>query len=145
MSQYMNSLGKSNQLKLKNIFGYKTIAKAKRDLDVNTADQAYEVMRKMYNDRIKEEEDTRAREEIRKYTEKLKKKTTKKQDKKDAKKELKKLMKLGYKLDIDIIEPRHRTIIVDADIKFKILKRLTIENTNNLLGDRSFNLMKTGI
>ena len=70
----MLTLGLSNRNKLKNLFGYKTIASAKRDLDVNTADQAYEVMRKMYNDRIKEEEDTRAREEIRKYTEKLKKK-----------------------------------------------------------------------
>ena len=74
MSQYMNSLGKSNQLKLKNIFGYKTIASAKRDFDVNTSDQAYEVMRKMYNERIKEEEDARAREEIRKYTEKIEEK-----------------------------------------------------------------------
>ena len=86
MSQYMQSLGKSNQNKLKEIFGYKTIASAKRDFDVNTADQAYEVMRKMYNERIKEEEDTRAREEIRKYTEKLKKATTKKEDKKSPKK-----------------------------------------------------------
>ncbi len=63
----MNSLCKSNQLKLKNIFWYKTIASAKRDFD-------------------KEEEDTRAHEEIRKYTKKLKKKTTKKEDKKSPKK-----------------------------------------------------------
>ena len=50
----MLTLGLSNRNKLKNLFGYKTIASAKRDLDVNTADQAYEVMRKMYNERIKE-------------------------------------------------------------------------------------------
>ena len=134
MSQYMNSLGKSNQLKLKNIFGYKTIASAKRDFDVNTQEEAYEVMRKMYNERIKEEEDIRAREEIRKYTEKLKKKTTKKEDKKEAKKGLRKLMKLGYKLDIDIIPPRHRTIIVGYETTLKVLKKMTIENINNLLG-----------
>lgn len=145
MSQYMNSLGKSNQLKLKNIFGYKTIASAKRDFDVNTSDQAYEVMKNMYNERIKQEEDTRAREEIRKYTEKLKKKTTKKEDKKVAKKELKKLMKLGYKLDIDIVEPRHKTIIVGGETTLKVLKKMTNENINNLLGDRSFNLMKSFI
>ena len=145
MSKYMNSLGKTNQNKLKEIYGYKTIASAKRDFGVDTADQAYEVMRNMYNERVKEEEDALAREEIRKYTEKLKKKTAKKQDKKDAKKELKKLMKLGHKLDINIIEPRHRTIIVEGDITLKILKRMTIENVNNLLGDRSFNLMKTAI
>ncbi len=47
MSKYMNSLGKSNQNKLKEVFGHKTIASAKRDFDVNTSDQAYEVMRKM--------------------------------------------------------------------------------------------------
>ena len=64
----MLTLGLSNRNKLKNIFGYKTIASAKRDFDVNTSDQAYEVMRNLYNDRIKQEEDTRAREEIRKYT-----------------------------------------------------------------------------
>lgn len=145
MSQYMNSLGKSNQLKLKNIFGYKTIAKAKTDFNVNSAEQAYEVMRTMYNERIKQEEDDLAREEIRKYTEKLKKKTTKKEDKKVAKKELKKLMKLGYKLDIDIIPPRHRTIIVGGETTLKVLKKMTIENINNLLGDRSFNLIKSFI
>ena len=93
MSQYMNSLGKSNQLKLKNIFGYTTIAKAKRDFDVNTPEEAYEVMRKMYNERIKEEEDARAREDIRKFTAKLKKATAKKEDKREAKKGLRKLMK----------------------------------------------------
>ena len=87
MSKHMLTLGKSNQNKLKEIFGYKTIAKAKRDFDVNTPEEAYEVMRKMYNDRIKEEEDARAREEIRKYTENLKKKTTKKEDKKEAKRD----------------------------------------------------------
>ena len=134
MSKHMLTLGKSNQNKLKEIFGYKTIASTKRDFDVNTSDQAYEVMRKMYNDRIKEEEDTRAREEIRKYTEKLKKNTTKKEDKREAKKGLKKLMKLGYKLDIDIIPPRHKTIIVGGETTLKVLKKMTIENINNLLG-----------
>ena len=95
MSKHILTLGKSNQNKLKEIFGYKTIAKAKRDFDVNTPEEAYEVMRKMYNERIKEEEDIRAREEIRKYTEKLKKATTKKEDKKEAKKELKNYSKWG--------------------------------------------------
>ena len=54
MSKHILTLGKSNQNKLKEIFGYKTIAKAKWDFDVNTQEEAYEVMRKMYNDRIKE-------------------------------------------------------------------------------------------
>ena len=52
---------------------------------------------------------------------------------------------MGYKLDIDIIPPRHRTIIVGGETTLKVLKKMTNENINNLLGDRSFNLIKSFI
>ncbi len=115
MPQYIETLGKTNQHKLKELFGYKSIAKAMTDFNVKSAKEAYEVMKNMYNERIKDEEDIANREEIRKYTEKLKKATAKKEDKKQAKQGLKIIMKLGYKLDIDIIPPRHRTIVVESD------------------------------
>jgi hypothetical protein len=86
MPQYIETLEKTNQLKLKELFGYKSIAKAKRDFNVKSAEEVYEVMKNMYNEQIKDEEDIANRKEIRKYTEKLKKATAKKQDKKEAKK-----------------------------------------------------------
>lgn len=55
MSRLITSLGKSNQAFLKTTFGFKTIRQAKIALGVESNDEAYNVMKDLFNQKIEEE------------------------------------------------------------------------------------------
>ena len=55
MNRTIESLGKTNKIFLKKTFGFKTITQAKKAFGVSNKQEAYDVMRQIYNDKIEEE------------------------------------------------------------------------------------------
>ena len=51
----ITTLGKSNKSFLRTEFGFKTIVQAKKAYGVDTADEAYEIMKETYNDIVEQE------------------------------------------------------------------------------------------
>ena len=54
-SRTITTLGKSNKSFLRTEFGFKTIVQAKKAYGVDTADEAYEIMKETYNDIVEQE------------------------------------------------------------------------------------------
>jgi hypothetical protein len=55
MSRTIETLGRTNKALLRNEFGFKTIVQAKKAYGVDTAEEAYNIMKETYNDIIEQE------------------------------------------------------------------------------------------
>ena len=55
MSRTITSLGRTNKAFLRTEFGFKTIVQAKKAYGVDTADEAYNIMKETYNDIVEQE------------------------------------------------------------------------------------------
>jgi len=69
MNRTIESLGKTNKIFLKKTFGFKTITQAKKAFGVSNEQEAYDVMRQMYNEKIEQEKEIKKKQQ----SEKLKK------------------------------------------------------------------------
>lgn len=126
----LGTLGKKNQATLRKVFktelGLPRNAKDVELMDalgVSDKKEMYELMALMFNEKIEND------------------KALIKQYKKDNKNEMKSLLRAFEGLD-EPYTKRYKTIAVESKSAFnKAMKSFDIENTNNLLGDRGFNLL----
>lgn len=129
MNRTIESLGKKNQATLRKIFknelGLPKNASEKKLMDalgVSSNKEMYELMSIMFNEKIEND------------------KALIKQYKKEIKNEMKSLLKAFQ----DLEEPsnkRYKTLVLETESAFNnSIKSFQVENINNILGDKSFNL-----
>lgn len=118
----IKTLGERNRRKLRENFNIKNIKQALKKYNVKTDNEAYEKMMEDYNANI------------------LKQRADKSVKQKELKKAMKEVLNLGNIAE-DKPESRYKMKFVDTHKVFKqALIARQVENTSNLLGDRSFNL-----